>query len=90
MLFGTIPSEQEACTGEGMRAESEGHLFVLSFPDSRDGLFVSAVPGMVTVISQKGQSPPDLCACSGAHPRSLLSCPLVPSKLNHIPLPVIG
>lgn len=73
-----------------MQPESEGHLFVFSSSDSQDGLFVSVFSGMVNVISQKGQSPPDLSACSGAHPRPLLSCPLVPSKLNHIPLPVVG
>lgn len=66
MLFGKISFEQEACTGEGMQPESEGHLFVVSFSDRQDGLFVSAFPGMVIVISRKGQSPPDLFACSGA------------------------
>lgn len=90
MLFGRISSEQEACTGEGMQPESEGHLFGVSSSDSLDGLFVSAFPGMVIVSSQEGQSPPDPFACSGAHPRPLFSCPLVLSKLNHIPLPVIG
>lgn len=91
MLSGKISSEQEACAREGMQAESEGHLFVFSVSDSQDGLFVSAFPRTVNVISQKGQSAPDLfCLLWGSAPGPLLSCPLVPSKLNHIPPPVIG
>lgn len=73
--------------GEGVHRKSERHLFAFSLPDSRHPWFVCvSVPKDGNCDFTKGSNPPNLLCLLETPPPTLLSCLLVPSKLNHIPL----